>query len=521
MALQALALGLLTVLGVVRFWEICALALLLGLNSSFEVPTRQSFILEMVGRDSVRNAVSLNSVIVNAARAIGPAIAGVLIAVVGEGACFLINVGSFVAVIVSLLSMDTSLLLPSEPALRARGQLREGLAYVRRTPELALPLVMMAMIGTLTYEFPVSLPVLAKHTFGLGSAGYGFMTAAMGVGAATGGLVTAARGRTGLRAAVLAAARFGICVTAAALAPSIARADRARPRRRRQRQLRLGRQLDAAARCRPEHAGPRHVAVVGRVPGVDGDRRPDRRRHHRRCGRARRAPRRRRDVLRRRRRRCAVPATAAARRSDVSIDALVPLKRLDYAKTRLASVLDPATRVRVMRALLDHTLEQVKAAPSIAVGDARARRPSRRASIAAEHGVAHFDDRGLPWNDALAAAIAEAVTSDAVAIVSADLPLLTADDVERFVAALTERGAVIARATDAGTNGVAMQPARARCRRRSASRAAPRATRTLAEESGLTPVDRRHSRASRTTSTRRRTSRRPSAMRCRLRCVPC
>jgi MFS family permease len=221
MAIQALALGLLTVFGAVQFWEICALALLLGLNSSFEVPTRQSFILEMVGRDSVRNAVSLNSVIVNAARAIGPAIAGVLIAVVGEGTCFLINFGSFVAVIFSLVSMDASLLLPSVPALRARGQLREGVAYVRRTPELALPLMMMAMIGTLTYEFPVSLPVLAKHTFGLGSAGYGFMTAAMGLGAATGGLVTAARGRTGLRAAVLAAGAFGICVTAAALAPSI------------------------------------------------------------------------------------------------------------------------------------------------------------------------------------------------------------------------------------------------------------------------------------------------------------
>jgi MFS family permease len=221
MALQALALGLLTIFGVVRFWEICALALLLGLNSSFEVPTRQSFILEMVGRDSVRNAVSLNSVIVNAARAIGPAIAGVLIAVVGEGVCFLINVGSFVAVIFSLASMDTSLLLPSVPALRARGQLRQGLAYVRRTPDLALPLLMMAMIGTLTYEFPVSLPVLAKHTFGLGSAGYGFMTAAMGLGAALGGLVTAARGRTGLRAAVLAAGAFGVCVTAAALAPSV------------------------------------------------------------------------------------------------------------------------------------------------------------------------------------------------------------------------------------------------------------------------------------------------------------
>jgi MFS family permease len=222
MAIQALTLGLLTVFGVIRLWEICVLALLLGLNSSFEVPTRQSFILEMVGRESVRNAVSLNSVIVNAARAIGPAIAGVLIAVVGEGVCFLINFGSFVAVIVSLLWMDAASLLPSEPAVRARGQLRQGLAYVRRTPDLALPLLMMAMIGTLTYEFPVSLPVLAKRSFGLGSAGYGFMTAAMGIGAAAGGLVTAARGRTGLRAAVIAAAAFGVCVAASAAAPTVA-----------------------------------------------------------------------------------------------------------------------------------------------------------------------------------------------------------------------------------------------------------------------------------------------------------
>jgi MFS family permease len=126
MAVQALTLGLLTVFGVVRFWEICVLALLLGATQAFEVPTRQSFILEMVGRDSVRNAVSLNSVIVNAARAIGPAIAGVLIAVVGEGVCFLINVGSFAAVIVSLLRMDARLLLASLPARRLRHCLRSG-----------------------------------------------------------------------------------------------------------------------------------------------------------------------------------------------------------------------------------------------------------------------------------------------------------------------------------------------------------------------------------------------------------
>jgi 2-phospho-L-lactate guanylyltransferase len=170
----------------------------------------------------------------------------------------------------------------------------------------------------------------------------------------------------------------------------------------------------------------------------------------------------------------------------VSIDALVPLKRLDYAKTRLASVLDPPTRVRVMRALLDHTLEQVRAAPSIrsvTLVSSAVEAPS----IAAEHGVAYFDDRGLPWNDALAAAIAEAVTTDAVAIVSADVPLLVTDDVERFVAALTQNGAVIARATDAGTNGVAMQPAGAMPTTFGVKGSAARHA-ALAMESGLTPV---------------------------------
>jgi 2-phospho-L-lactate guanylyltransferase len=170
----------------------------------------------------------------------------------------------------------------------------------------------------------------------------------------------------------------------------------------------------------------------------------------------------------------------------VSIDALVPLKRLDYAKTRLASVLDPPTRVRVMQALLDHTLAQVKAAPSVRsvtlVSSA-----VEAASIAVQHGVAHFDDRGLPWNEALAAAIAEVVTSDAVAIVSADVPLLTPDDVERFLAVLAEGGAVIARATDAGTNAVAMQPAGAMPTTFGVQGSAARHA-ELARESGLSPA---------------------------------
>jgi 2-phospho-L-lactate/phosphoenolpyruvate guanylyltransferase len=167
----------------------------------------------------------------------------------------------------------------------------------------------------------------------------------------------------------------------------------------------------------------------------------------------------------------------------VTVDVLVPLKRLDYAKTRLASVLDPRARVRVMRALLDHTLEQVKPVGRVILVSSA----TEAVAIAAEHGVAHFDDRGLPWNDALAAAIAEGVTADAVAIVSADLPLLATADVERFVGALTERGAVIARATDAGTNGVAMHPAGAMPTTFGVKGSAARHA-ELAREVGLTPV---------------------------------
>ncbi|MGH7612095.1 MAG: MFS transporter [Candidatus Dormibacteria bacterium] len=219
MGVQALILGVLTVTGLVRIWEVGLLALMLGLNNTFESPSRQAFVLEMVGADNLRNAVSLNSVLVNVARVVGPAVAGLLIASVGVGICFLLNALSFVAVVTSLLRMDRSRLNPSRAAARARGQLREGLRYVASVPELAVPLLMMAVVGTLAYEFQVTLPVLAKHTFHGGALAYGLITSSMGVGAVIGGLVTAARGRTGTRTLVLAACGFGVVLLFAALAP--------------------------------------------------------------------------------------------------------------------------------------------------------------------------------------------------------------------------------------------------------------------------------------------------------------
>lgn len=222
MGVQALLLGLLTVTHLVRFWEICVLAVFLGVNNAFENSPRQSFIREMVGRDQLRNAITLNSVTVNAARAVGPGLGGVLIAGFGVGICFLLNAASFAAVVTSLLLIDRSALRSSLPAPRARGQLREGLRYASRTREIAVPLAMMGLVGMLAYEFQVSLPVLAQRTFHGGSEVYGFMTAAMGVGAAVGGLITAALGRTGIRSMVIASTGFGAAILLGAFAPNLA-----------------------------------------------------------------------------------------------------------------------------------------------------------------------------------------------------------------------------------------------------------------------------------------------------------
>ena len=221
MGVQALILGLLTVTHSVRLWEIGVLAALLGLNNAFENPARQSFMLELVGSENLRNAVTLNSVLVNVARVIGPAVAGVLIATVGEGPCFLLNAASFVPVVVSLMTLDGAAIDRSPPSGREPGQLREGLRYVRRTPELGVPLAMMALAGALAYEFQVTLPVMAREGLHVGASGFGFMTSAMGVGAVVGGLFVANRGRTGLPTLVLAASAFGVVLLLACVAPTL------------------------------------------------------------------------------------------------------------------------------------------------------------------------------------------------------------------------------------------------------------------------------------------------------------
>ncbi len=222
MGVQALVLGLLTLLHMVTLTDVCILAVALGLNNCFENPSRQAFVLEMVSADNLRNAVSLNSTLVNAARAVGPACAGLLIATVGVDWCFLLNAASFIAVVGSLATMDRTQLSPALPATRARGQVREGLRYVARTPKLAVPLLMMALVGMLAYEFQVTLPVAARQVFHGGAETFGMMSASMGIGAVAGGLVAAARGKTGLRSLVVSSLVFGIAILFAALAPALA-----------------------------------------------------------------------------------------------------------------------------------------------------------------------------------------------------------------------------------------------------------------------------------------------------------
>lgn len=221
MGVLALVLGTLTITGEVRLWHVYVLALLLGFNNCFENPARQAFVLEMVGPKDLRNAVSLNSVLVNCARAVGPAVAGIIIATGGLGLCFLLNAVSFVAVVISLTTLDVSALNRSVPTVRSRGQLREGFSYVRRTPTLAIPLLMMGLIGCLAYEFQVVLPVLADRTFHGGAQTYGFMTGAMGIGAVVGGLYVAAKGTTGLRPLVGSTGVFGVVILGAAVAPNL------------------------------------------------------------------------------------------------------------------------------------------------------------------------------------------------------------------------------------------------------------------------------------------------------------
>jgi MFS family permease len=203
-------------------WMVYGLVFARGCVNAVDYPTRQAFVMEIVGDKRVVNAVSLNGVLVHSARVVGPAIAGVLIATVGPEPCFALNAASFVVMIAALATMDTSALRPAEIAPRAPGAVRAGLSYVRATPELWIPLALMAAVGTLGFNFQAVLPLLARFTFDGGAGAYAALVSAMGIGAIAGGLAVGARGRTGPGLVAGAAIGFGALALLAAGAPSMA-----------------------------------------------------------------------------------------------------------------------------------------------------------------------------------------------------------------------------------------------------------------------------------------------------------
>ncbi len=216
----ALALGLLVAVGTITMWEVYLISTLFGVVNLFDNPARQTFVSEMVGRDLMPNAISLNSVVMNSARVIGPAIGGILIFTVGLAACFLFNAASYVAVLVALFMMRPAELHQRPTVVRAKGQVREGLRYVWSTRELRDPLLAMAVVGIFAFNFTTTLPLLATRTFHGGAGTYSALISAMGAGAVVGGLMVAHRSRPSTTMLSLIGLAFGVMLLVVAAAPT-------------------------------------------------------------------------------------------------------------------------------------------------------------------------------------------------------------------------------------------------------------------------------------------------------------
>ena len=220
MGLLAAVLAVLTLTGTVEVWHVYLLALLLGMVTVVDNPTRQSFVPEIVSRQQLRNAVSLNAANFQAARLVGPAVAGALIAAVGSGWAFVINACSFAAVIIGLLAMRPAELTPVPRQTRRKGQLREGLQYVNAHPQLLWPIVMVGFVGTFGYNFPTVLSGFAYHVFDVDAGKYGLLNTALAAGSLAGALLVSRRGRVRMRILVATAIGFGALEAVAAFAPN-------------------------------------------------------------------------------------------------------------------------------------------------------------------------------------------------------------------------------------------------------------------------------------------------------------
>jgi len=220
-ALQAVAMTFLVLSGRIELWQVYLLAFILGVVSAFEMPTRQAFLSELVGRDELQSAISLNSSVFNGARIIGPGIGGVIIAAWGIGWCFGLNAISFLASLVSLAMLDLRGMRGARRPLRGAlwTQLADGLRYAARTPTLSFPLLLLAVIGTFGYNFGVVFPLLARYALDLDAIGFGSLNTAMGIGSLVGALGVAARLSPSRPALLISGGAFSVLLLAVAFIP--------------------------------------------------------------------------------------------------------------------------------------------------------------------------------------------------------------------------------------------------------------------------------------------------------------
>jgi MFS family permease len=222
LGLLALGLGLLTITGWVRLWQVDVFAFLLGSVTAFDAPSRQSFVSELVSEADLPNAVALNSTSFNAARLIGPALAGLLIARIGTGWVFVLNGLSFGAVIVSLLRIDPKRLGQAPRATRSRAALLDGFKYAWQRPDIRIVLFMLLLVGMFGLNFPIFVSTMATTVFARGAGEFGLLSSIMAVGSVAGALLAARRSRPRVGLLVGSAAAFAAGLGVAALAPSYA-----------------------------------------------------------------------------------------------------------------------------------------------------------------------------------------------------------------------------------------------------------------------------------------------------------
>ena len=221
MAVPALALFALAATGAAEPWMVLALILVRGSVVAIDNPARQSFVVEIVGPDRVVNAVALNRVVVHCSRILGPALAGTIIALVGIAPCFLVNALSFLAMFIALRTMNPRALHTPKPAERKRGRAAQRPALRARHARAADPAAMMALVGTISFNFQVLLPLLADFTWNGTATTYAMLTAAMGVGSVAGALAAGARGRVSPGLLVVSSLAFGLSMLLAAAAPTL------------------------------------------------------------------------------------------------------------------------------------------------------------------------------------------------------------------------------------------------------------------------------------------------------------